>query len=488
MPQISDVIQYTRQTVWDPNTLSWVPAEQAASGGGGVTSWGTITGTLANQTDLNNALSGKAATSHTHAGTYEPADAAIQAHLASAHAPANAEQNVNADWNAASGDAQILNKPTLGTASALNVPATGDAAIGEVVKGNDSRLTDARTPTAHTQAISTVTGLQTALDGKSDSGHTHSGFAPSGGTTGQVLKKTSNTDFDYGWAADNTGGAGSAAWGGITGTLSDQTDLQAALNAKADSSHTHAQSDVTNLVADLAAKQATSAKNQANGYAGLDGSSKLTGAQQVYGTSANTACQGNDARLSDARTPTQHSINGAQHSFPGGTSTFLRADGAFATPSGGGGGFDWTFVGALANDVSTGANTTPVDATGLVFTYEANAVYAIEVIGRMSSASSGTGCGVQFNVSSTITDIGFTFFAPLSFSSGTVSAGASIADDASVALTSAINANNQFTPFYGAGVLRTNGNTGTCQMRYRSEVNGVSTLRAGTILRVHKVA
>ena len=32
-----------------------------------------------------------------------------------------AEVNVNADWNVSSGDAQILNKPTLGTAAALNV-------------------------------------------------------------------------------------------------------------------------------------------------------------------------------------------------------------------------------------------------------------------------------------------------------------------------------------------------------------------------------
>lgn len=37
----------------------------------------------------------------------------------------------------------------LGTASTHDVPASGDAAAGEVVKGNDSRLTDNRTPTAH---------------------------------------------------------------------------------------------------------------------------------------------------------------------------------------------------------------------------------------------------------------------------------------------------------------------------------------------------
>ena len=65
---------------------------------------------------------------------------------------------------------------------------------------------------------------------------------------------------------------------------------------------TIAESAVTNLTTDLAAKEVAANKNQAGGYAGLDGSSKLTGSQQVYGTAANTACQGNDSRLSDNRT------------------------------------------------------------------------------------------------------------------------------------------------------------------------------------------
>lgn len=58
---------------------------------------------------------------------------------------AGAEVNVNADWNSVSGDSQILNKPTLGGAAALNVGTTA----GTVAAGDDSRLTDARTPTAH---------------------------------------------------------------------------------------------------------------------------------------------------------------------------------------------------------------------------------------------------------------------------------------------------------------------------------------------------
>lgn len=54
-------------------------------------------------------------------------------------------------------------------------------------------------------------------------------LVPSGGTTGQVLTKTAS---GYGW--ENASGGGGGTWGSITGTLSDQTDLQTALNGKLD--------------------------------------------------------------------------------------------------------------------------------------------------------------------------------------------------------------------------------------------------------------
>jgi hypothetical protein len=65
--------------------------------------------------------------------------------------------------------------------------------------------------------------------------------------------------------------------------------------------------DTANVTA--AGAEMTSNKNAASGYAGLNGSSKLTGSQQVYGTGVNTACEGNDSRLSDARAPTNHASN-----------------------------------------------------------------------------------------------------------------------------------------------------------------------------------
>ena len=58
--------------------------------------------------------------------------------------------------------------PTFGTAATRDVPATGDAANGEVVLGADSRLTDSRTPTSHTHTVSQITDFPTI---------------PSGGTT-----------------------------------------------------------------------------------------------------------------------------------------------------------------------------------------------------------------------------------------------------------------------------------------------------------------
>jgi hypothetical protein len=66
----------------------------------------------------------------------------------------------------------------LGTAATHNVAASGNAAAGEVVKGNDTRLSDARAPTAHasthgsagsdpvTLAQSQVTNLTSDLAGK----------------------------------------------------------------------------------------------------------------------------------------------------------------------------------------------------------------------------------------------------------------------------------------------------------------------------------
>lgn len=87
-------------------------------------------------------------------------------------------------------------------------------------------------------------------------------------------------------------------WGGITGPLSDQSDLTTALNAK----------------------QATSAKGQANGYASLDGAGRVPVAQLPPGSP--TAWGAITGTLS-AQTDLQTALDGKQvvGSYPTGSGT-----------------------------------------------------------------------------------------------------------------------------------------------------------------------
>lgn len=78
--------------------------------------------------------------------------------------PAIPDAQVNSDWNSNSGASQILNKPTLGTAASKDVAASGNASASQVVMGNDTRLTDARTPVSHQHTISEITDFPTIPD------------------------------------------------------------------------------------------------------------------------------------------------------------------------------------------------------------------------------------------------------------------------------------------------------------------------------------
>lgn len=165
--------------------------------------------------------------------------------------------------------------------------------------------------------------------------------------------------------------------------------------------------------------------------------------------------------------------------IPGTTTTFLDGTGAFVDP--------WVFRGVLGSPISTGANTTPVDVTGLVFTFAANANYVIELFAIMQSAAATTGYGLQFDVSAAVTAQSFTFFHQLA-NTGTLSGGSSIADDASVGVSSGIPSGNTDLPLYGSGVLVTGANTGTAQLRLRSETTAVCSIRAGSMMRVMRIS
>ena len=54
-------------------------------------------------------------------------------HSQATHAPSNAEQNVQSDWNATSGDALILNKPSIPSVSGLATTSYVDTAVANVI-------------------------------------------------------------------------------------------------------------------------------------------------------------------------------------------------------------------------------------------------------------------------------------------------------------------------------------------------------------------
>jgi hypothetical protein len=95
---------------WSGTSYVEVSASQASS-------WGSITGNLASQVDLQGELDNKVNTESgkgLSTNDYTTTEKNKLAGIAS-----GAEVNVNADWNATSGDAQILNKPTIPSIAGL---------------------------------------------------------------------------------------------------------------------------------------------------------------------------------------------------------------------------------------------------------------------------------------------------------------------------------------------------------------------------------
>lgn len=133
---------------------------------------------------------------------------------------------------------------------------------------------------SHTHAQSDITGLADALAGKADA--EHGIHVISGGSAGQVLKKTST---GYAWSADNDTvytHPDSHPATMITEDASHRfvTDTEKSTwNSKANGTHTHVISDVTNLQTKLDAKVETSKLGQANGVATLDSTGKVPSSQ-----------------------------------------------------------------------------------------------------------------------------------------------------------------------------------------------------------------
>lgn len=158
---------------------------------------------------------------------------------------------------------------------------------------------------------------------------------------------------------------------------------------------------------------------------------------------------------------------------------FLDSYGTWKSP--------YVHVSKSSGATTTGANTTPVSVSGAVFSYEASSTYWIRVMGRINSTAATTGGAIQFDLSSAVTAIDV-IGGNLLASSGTASFFASVADDTTLGTgTSGVPSGPVDVPIFAQALLVTAGNTGTCQLRFRSETTAVTELMAGTVMVVERL-
>lgn len=286
--------------VWRNNTntgnliLSINPANNALQFNGsdltGDTLWGTITGTLSNQTDLQSALNAKA----------------------NSASPSLSGNITIANGSTITGDFSTSTRPSIrgsvGTSTNVRIIPAGAGGDSTVQFNSNTSATDVNV--MRIQAVDAaspfrvnifqiVGGVQGATANRIEffnNGTLFAGINPLGVNLATDLTTKSYVDIAVG------GAGGTAVWGSITGTLSSQTDVQSAINSAANTavwgSITGTLADQTDVQSALNAK-ANSASPSLSGTVTFANNTKISGL--FNGTTGDTpyiqSNAGDDTRL-----------------------------------------------------------------------------------------------------------------------------------------------------------------------------------------------
>lgn len=150
----------------------------------------------------------------------------------------------------------------------------------------------------------------------------------------------------------------------------------------------------------------------------------------------------------------------------GGTTNFLRADGAWAAPSGGGGGGQTAVI--LAAD-ATSTSTTHAAVSGFGFSASASKTYHVQFFGCLNSAAVTTGVAIGLDIPSSASVIGQSIG---TLSANTIGGTEQIADATTTGATASVRAASTDSALQAWWIVKAGGTAGDITLTLRSEIAG----------------